>query len=126
MAASASNAIRFIVPPLLSHHCAQVPRDEFVRSEAVPFALAGLARGGGEHQLEDLAPRLRDRERSIQDLAAIDVHVVLHPLVHRGVGGDLDRRRGLAAVYRAAPGSKADEVGSAGDLPGSRYRVVAR
>ena len=39
---------------------------------------------------------LLDR-RAVEDHAGVDVHVVDHVLVQRRVGGDLDRRRRLAA-----------------------------
>ena len=41
------------------------------------------------------------------------------------VGGELDRRRGLAAVGRAAARGEADDVAAAGDLAGDGDRVVA-
>ena len=42
------------------------------------------------------------------------------------VGGELDRRRRLAAVGRAASGGEAEHVGAAGDLAGRRHGIVAR
>ena len=37
---------------------------------------------------------------AVEDGAAVDVHVFFHALVHRRVGGELHRRRGLAAEQR--------------------------
>ena len=62
---------------------------------------------------------------AVEDGAAIDVHVVFHPLVHRRVGRKLDRGRRLAPEHAAAPGGEADEVGAARHLTRRRHRVVA-
>ena len=43
---------------------------------------------------------------AVEDVAAIDVHVLDHALVHRRVGGELDRRHRLAAIGRAAAGGE--------------------
>src|SRR5437870_8114193 len=63
-----------------SHHGADLPRHEFVLAVAVPLALARLARRGGEHQPEDALTHLGDRRAAVDDLAAIDVHVLFLPL----------------------------------------------
>src|SRR5262249_59623466 len=73
---------------------------------------------------EDLLPLGLDRY-AIEDVAAVDVHVVQHAAIDVVVGGKLDRRGGLAAVGRAAPGREAQQVAAAGHLAGRRHRIVA-
>src|SRR5579863_1577616 len=108
------------------HRRAQYPRREFGAAEVEAFALGRLPRSGLEHEIENALTALLHGLLAIQDGAAIDVHIVFHPLVHRRVGRKLDRGRGLAAEHAAAPGGEADEIGAARDLACGRHRVVAR
>src|SRR6218665_502921 len=108
------------------HHGADLPGDELVLAIAMLLALGLRARGRGQHLLEDALAHGRYRGLAVDDLAAVDVHVLLLPLPQRRVGGELERGRGRAAVGRAAPGGKADQVGPAGHLAGGADRVVAR
>jgi hypothetical protein len=62
---------------------------------------------------------------AVEDVAAIDVHVLDHPLVHRRVGGELDRRRRLVAEAGAAAGREDHDIGTRRHLAGDRGRVVA-
>ena len=100
------------------------PRHEFFVAEAVEFALGFLAAGDGEDLLEDLAADVVDAAAG-EDFAGVDVHVVDHPLVHRRVGGDLDRRHRLAAEATAAAGGEDHHVGAAGDDARDAGRVEA-
>src|SRR3990172_13272388 len=105
---------------------ADLPGHELVLAQAQFLAPGLVARGGAQDELEDLFTHLVHAGRAIHDLAAIDVHILLQLAVHRRIGGELDRRRGLAAERRAAAGGEAHHVGAARDLPRGRYRVVAR
>src|SRR4051794_40964625 len=60
-----------------SHHRADLPGHEFILAVAVLFALGLLARGGGQHEFEDALAHLLDRQLAVDDLAAVDVHVLL-------------------------------------------------
>src|SRR6185369_17353900 len=62
-----------------SHHRADLPRHELVLAVAVPLALGGLAGRGGEHEAEDALAHLLNGTRAVDDLAAVDVHVLLLP-----------------------------------------------
>ena len=57
--------------------------------------------------------------------AGVDVHVVGHVVVERGVGGDLDRGGGFAAEDGASAGREDADVGAAGDDAGHAHGVVA-
>src|SRR6476659_2240758 len=61
----------------------------------------------------------------IENIAAVDVHVVGHASIHLGIGGEFDRRRGLAAESRSAARGEAHHVTASGHLPGRANRVVA-
>src|SRR6202035_4428980 len=100
------------------------PGREFGAAKVKTLALGRLAGGGLEHQVENPLAALLHGLLSVEDGAAIDVHVVFHALVHRRVGRKLDRGRRLAAEYAAAPGGEADEISAAGHLPRRRDRVV--
>src|SRR5580698_3793742 len=100
-----------------SHRRAEYPGRELRAAEVKTFTFGRLARGGLQHEIEDALAALLHGFLAVEDGAAIDVHVVFHPLVHRGVGRELDRGRGLAAEHAAAASGKADHVGAARDLP---------
>src|SRR5262245_25663109 len=110
-------------PP--SHHRADDPGRELFLAHARQLALRALARRDRDHLFEVLTADRRDR-RALEDDAAVDVHVLGHMPVHQRIGRELDRRHGLAAEHRAAPGREADDVAAAGDQPGDRHRIVAR
>ena len=93
----------------LSQRRPDLPGDEFFVAEAVQFAFGFFAAGDCEDLFEDFAADLFDAAAG-EDFAGVDVHVVDHPLVHRRVGGDLDRRAGLAAVAAAAAGGEDHDV----------------
>ena len=61
----------------------------------------------------------------VENHAGVDVHVVDHVVVHRRVGGHLDRRRRFAAEDGAAPGREDQHVGAAGDDAGHADGIVA-
>ncbi len=61
--------------------------------------LVERAAGHVENQLEEAAADALHR-LAVQDRAGVEVHVVDHPLVHRGVRGQLDARRRLQARER--------------------------
>eukprot|EP01136_Pigoraptor_vietnamica_P022749 Opistho-1_new@6175 len=109
-----------------SHHRADWPRHELVLPVAVLLALGVRARGRGQHQFEDALAHLLDRGRAVHDLAAVDVHVFFLPLPQRRVGRQLERRRGRAAIGRAAPRREADQVRAARHLARGAHGVVAR
>src|SRR5579883_3491290 len=97
------------------HHGAELPGRELVVAVAERLALALAARGGGEDELEDALAAGLDRFLAVDDGAAIQIHVVGHALEERGIGGELERGGGLAAIGRAAAGGEADEIGAARD-----------
>src|SRR3954465_14044540 len=107
------------------HGSPEHPWREFGTAEVKALALGRLSRGGLQHEIENALAALLHRLLAVEDGAAIDVHVLFHPLEHRRVGGELDRWRGLAAEHAASASGEADEIGAAGDLPGRRDRVVA-
>src|SRR5882672_11722602 len=100
------------------HRGPKHPRRKLGAAEIKTLALGRLARCGLQHQLKDALAALLHGLLAVEDGAAIDVHVVFHPGVHRRVGRKLDRRRGLAAEHAAAAGGEANEVGAARHLPG--------
>src|ERR1044071_793040 len=102
-----------------------MPGGELILAVAQLLALAALAGGGGKDQLEDLLAHFLDTGLAIEDLAAIDVHVLGHAVVHGRVGGKFQAWRWLAAEAGAASGGEADHVGAAGDLARHRDRIVA-
>src|SRR5687768_17354112 len=83
------------------HRSADGPRRELVVAVAEVLALGFFSGRGLENELEEALTGLRHTLAAIDDGAAIEVHVFF--LVHEEgrVGGELERRRGLAAVGRA-------------------------
>jgi hypothetical protein len=90
------------------------------------LALGGRARGRAQHQVEDALAALLHGFLAVEDGAAVHVHVLLHAVIHGGVGRELDRWRRLAAEHAAAAGGEAHQIGPARHLPGGGHRVVAR
>src|SRR5688572_16018594 len=80
------------------------PGRELVLADAPLLAQRLAARRDLEDELEQLVADLVDRSRAVHHASRVDVHVVAHPLVQRGVARDLDGRTWLAAEHRAAPG----------------------
>ena len=72
------------------------------------------------------SPTSSTRRVAVDDLAAVEIDVLLLLDPQRRVGRELERRRRRAAVRRAAAGREHDHVRAAGDLPGRGHRVVAR
>src|SRR3954465_12859089 len=98
------------------HGSPEHPWREFGTAEVKALALGRLSRGGLQHQIENALTALLHRLLAVKNGAAIYVHVVLHALVHRRVGRQVDGWRGFAAEHAAASGGKADEVSAARDL----------
>src|SRR6187551_684998 len=90
-----------------SHRRADLPGLELVVADPQRFGLGLLSRGCLHNQFKNLAAALLDRLLAVDDRAAIDVHVVGHPAIESCVGGELERRRRLAAEHRAAAGGEA-------------------
>ena len=90
------------------------------------FAARALARSSIEQQLEQFGAEFVDGLAAVENRAAVQIHVVGLTLPQRGVGRELHRRRGRAAVGRPAPGGEADQVRATGHLSRRRNRVVAR
>ena len=107
-----------------SHRRAEHPRREFRRAEVERFAFGRLAGGHAQDEVEDPLAALLNGLVAVEDRAAIDVHVVLDMAEHRGVGRQLDRRRGLAAEHRASSGGETNQVGAARHLTGRGDRIV--
>src|SRR5450631_984637 len=80
-----------------SRHGPELPGDELLLAYIELLADGSLARGNGDDALEDLVAHLGEPGRTIDDPTAVDVHVLGHPLVHLGVGRQLDRRCGTAS-----------------------------
>src|SRR6185312_8924055 len=102
---------------------AELPGGELVLAVAVGLALRPGPGGDRQHQLEDPLAHLLDAGGAVDYLAAVDVHVLGHLLVHRRVGGELDARHRLAAEARAAPGGEGDEIRPGCDLAGGGDRI---
>src|SRR4051812_35570739 len=102
-----------------------MPGRKFIRAVVELLALRLPAGGGFQHQPEDAFTHFLYRRSAVENLAAVHVHVIAHPAVHVAVRGKLERRHRLAAKTGTAPGRKADEIGSARNLPGGRNRIVA-
>src|SRR5689334_13398398 len=64
-------------PARRSHHGAEVPRDEFVLPVAVLLALGPVPGRRVEHQAEQTFAELLDARRAVDDLAAVEVDVLL-------------------------------------------------
>ncbi len=72
------------VPAL--HYRADLPGHELVLAIAVLFALAGFSGSSGNDQLEDALAHLLKAAAAVNDLAAIDIDIILLALLERGVG----------------------------------------
>src|SRR3990167_1287100 len=119
-------AVRSQLPPATgSHRCADLPRLEFIVTDAQRFRLRLLPRRRGKNEVEDAPAVLLDGLLAVDDGAAVDVHVVGHAPVERGIRRKLERRCGLAAEHAAAAGREAEHVGAARHLAGGRDWVVA-
>src|SRR5215469_7289940 len=92
--------------PTSLHGRAELPGRKLLVAEAELLALGLLAARRGEDEVEDPLPDLLHRSGAIRDRAAIDIHIVGHALIERGIGRELEARRGLAAEDRAAPGGE--------------------
>src|SRR6185437_13749691 len=99
-------------PSGYSHGRPNLPGVELRVAIAECLGLGLLARSDRENLVEDLLALVRDRD-AVDDVAAIDVHVLDHPAVGLIVGGELDRGGRLAAIGRAAAGGEAEDVGPA-------------
>ena len=80
-----------------SHRGADLPGHKFIVAIAELFRFRLLARGHAQDKVENLPALFLDGD-AIQHVAAIYVHVLDHASVHVAVGGELDRRRRLAAI----------------------------
>src|SRR5262249_5240526 len=74
------------------HHCADLPRHDLGVAIAELFGLRALAGSGRQHLAEDLLALLL-YAHAVEDVAAVDVHVVDHARIDLAVGRELDRRR---------------------------------
>src|SRR4051794_16302371 len=107
-------------PPLSSHAAGALqrgpdgPGGEFFFADPAELAFGLLPGRDGEDLVEDLLADDLDGDAR-EDDAGVDVHVVVHVLKKGRVGGDLDRRRRLAAEDAAAAGGEDADVGAAGD-----------
>src|SRR5579871_6037428 len=105
---------------LRSHRCSDLPGREFGVAIAQELGLGPLARSDRKDLVEDFPALLRNRH-AVDDVAAIDVHILDHPAVGVIVGGEFYRRRRFAAVSRAPTSGEAEHIGAARDLPGRRH-----
>src|SRR3990170_5804426 len=96
-----------------SAHDADLPRHEFIVSEAQQLALGAFAGSRPEHLFENALSHFLQGAGSVQNLAAVDVHVFLETAVHRGVGRQLDARNRLGAKHRTPTGSECNQIGAA-------------
>src|SRR5689334_25205272 len=110
------------VPAL--HRGADLPGHELVVAVAQQLALALLSGRHPQDRLEDLLALVFDRH-AVEDIAAVDVHVVEHAAIDVVVGGELDGWRGLASVSRTATRREAQHVAAARHLARGSNRVVA-
>src|SRR5690606_17759130 len=106
------------------HRRADVPRHEFEVAIAELFGSRALPGGGPKDEIEDL-PSLFLERNAVQDIAAVDVHVLPHLLVDVGIGGELDGGCRLAAEGGAPAGGETEDIGAARDLSSRRHRIVA-
>src|SRR5581483_3537151 len=100
-----------------SHRRPDLPGHELVVAVAQKLALGLLPRGDAQDGVEDLLALGLDRD-AVEDVAAIDVHVVHHAAIDVAVGGELDGGRRLAAIGRAAPRGEGQHVAAACHLAG--------
>ena len=105
-------------------HGTNQPGNEFLVANAVLFTLRLLAARDRQDLLEDFVSHGFDR-CTAQDLACVDIHVILHSLKHWGVCRDLDRGYRLAAIAAASPGCENNDVSATGDHAGDAARVEA-
>src|SRR6516225_10805127 len=116
--------LRPFAQPAASHHGADLPRDKFVVAIAELFRLGAFARSHRDHLVKNLAALLLDGD-AVEDVAAVDVHVLFLAAEGVVVGGELDRRRRLEAEGGPATGGEGDDVAARGDLAGDADRIIA-
>src|SRR5437764_1838731 len=105
---------------------AQNPRRELFVADSGQLAAGRFPAGDGDDFFEDTEADLLDSFGAVENGAGIDVHVILHPIEERRVRGDLDARRGFAAVNTAAAGGEDADVAAAADEAGHADRIVSR
>ena len=71
--------------PCVLKHRPHAPGDEFMIAHAHALALGLPAGGGVQNRLEDLFPHLLDSSLAVGDFATVDVHILLHVLIHAGI-----------------------------------------
>src|SRR5581483_4292872 len=91
---------------------------------ALRLALGLLASGDRHQRLEYLMAHVRYRH-AVQNHARINVHVLFHTLIERGVRRDLEDGRRLEAQAGTAPGREGDQVTAARRQPCDGDGVVA-
>src|SRR5690606_9345167 len=101
-----------------------LPGHELVVAVVVQLALGRLARSDLDNDVEDFLPRLGNAQFTIDDAAAVDVHVFFQASVHLRIGGQLDAGCRLDTGCRAASAGEADHVVARGHLPRHRHRVI--
>src|SRR2546422_11249745 len=91
----------------------QHPRSKLFVADAGQFALGLFTAGHREDLLKDPHADLLDSFGAVQDGAGVDVHVFVHPVVERRIGGDLDAGRRFTTVNTAASGREDADSGTA-------------
>ena len=110
--------------PEALHHGADLPGHELGVAVAEFLRLRALAGGDPQQLGKDLAALFVDRD-AVEDVAAVDVHVVDHAAVDVGIRGELHRGCGLRSEGRAAACREGNEIGAAGHLAGRGDGIVA-
>src|SRR5215467_5914705 len=101
-ACATRGSVRRLSRSATSHHRAELPGHELLVAEAEAFA-GGTGTGCHvEHRVVDAPAHLVDRGRTVENVAAVDVHVVAQASVHLTVGGKFQARCGLAPEHRTA------------------------
>src|SRR5262245_58922738 len=89
-----------------SKHRPNLPRRKFFIADAGQFAFGLLATSYRDDAFKDAHPNLLHGFSAVEDGSGIDIHVLLHPVVERGISRHFDTRSGFATIDTAASGGE--------------------
>ena len=90
------------------------------------LSLCSLTRRHPQHQVENLFPHLLHRPVAIRDRAGVDVHVVRHPPIHRGIARYLNNRHRREPNRRTPARRKHNQITTTRRQTRQRRRIITR